>query len=208
MPLTELPVIGATETSYLGTDCYVFEEASAVVELIADLDLAQGTIELDLAVTGERSFPGLAWRMQGATYESFFVRPHQIGNDDAVQYTPVFNDVSAWQLYHGPGFWAPTTFPIDEWFTVRVAFDGSSGEAYVANFESPALVFDGLRVPHQSGGIGILPGGAGVHVARFAYDSTKPGLLGPLSAPATPDPRVVGMVGISARPRRRVTVPG
>ncbi len=73
--------------------------------------------------------------------------------------------MSAWQLYHGPGFWAPITFPIDEWFTVRVTFDGERGEAYVADLDEPALVFDGLRVPHESGGIGILPGGAVVYVA-------------------------------------------
>ena len=40
------------------------------------------------------------------------LRPaHQMGNPDAVQYTPVFNDISAWQLYHGPGFWAPLDVP-------------------------------------------------------------------------------------------------
>jgi hypothetical protein len=191
MTTRELPITDATRTTHLGRDCYLFDEATALVESIADLDLTHGLIELEIAVSGKRSFPGLAWRLRDTTYESFFIRPHQVGNDDAVQYTPVFNGVSAWQLYHGPGFWAPIAFPIDEWFTVRVAFDGQRGEAYVADLNQPALVFDGLRVPHPSGAIAILPGGAVVHVARFAYDPSVPTLRGAAPPPVSTDPRVI-----------------
>jgi hypothetical protein len=81
--------------------------------------LQDGVLEADLAVTAERSFHGVAWRVADeSNYESFFVRPHQVGNPDAIQYTPVFNGLSAWQLYHGDGFWHPAHFPVGEWFTV------------------------------------------------------------------------------------------
>ena len=60
-----------------------------------------------------------------------------MGNPDAVQYTPVCNDVSAWQLYHGPGFWAPLAFPLDEWFTIRVAFRRRAGEVFVGDADAP-----------------------------------------------------------------------
>ena len=89
-------------------------------------------IELDLAVGAARGFHGVVWRLfDDENFESFFVRPHQMGNPDAVQYTPVFNGVSAWQLYHGPGYWAPLTFPLGDWFTIRVAFEGSRAEVFV-----------------------------------------------------------------------------
>ena len=133
--MRELPIVGGTPTGHLGRDCVAFPAGSDVVTSIAEIGLADGTIELDLAVSGQRSFPGLAWRLNGATYESFFVRPHQMGNPDAIQYTPVFNDVSAWQLYHGDGFWSPTRFPLNEWFTIRVAFAGDRGEAFVADMK-------------------------------------------------------------------------
>jgi hypothetical protein len=61
------------------------------------------------------------------------VRPHQVGNPDAVQYTPVFNDIPGWQLYHGPGFWAPVSFPLDDWFRIRVAFAGRGRRCSSAN---------------------------------------------------------------------------
>ena len=53
------------------------------------------------------------WRaLDGENYESFFVRPHQVGNPDSIQYTPVSNGISSWQLDHGEGFWASVPFPI------------------------------------------------------------------------------------------------
>ncbi len=79
---------------------------------LADVELEDGWVELELAVGAERSFHGIVWRAaDDRNYESFFVRPHQVGNPDAVQYTPVTNGISSWQLYHGDGFWAPLDVP-------------------------------------------------------------------------------------------------
>jgi hypothetical protein len=197
MAIRELPITGGKPANLLGRVCVAFPDTSFVVEAIANVGMSQGTIELDLAVTGERSFPGIAWRLDGTTYESFFVRPHQMGNPDAIQYTPVFNDVSAWQLYHGDGFWAPTQFPLNEWFTIRVAFAGQRGEAFVADPGMPALVFDRLRVPVESGSIGILPGGAGVHFARLAYDDAPPHFAGAAPAPPVRDELSVSTWSVS-----------
>jgi hypothetical protein len=72
---------------------------------LADVELSDGWVQLELAVGAERSFHGLVWRAaDDRNYESFYVRPHQVGNPDSIQYTPVTNGVSSWQLYHGKGF--------------------------------------------------------------------------------------------------------
>lgn len=166
-------------TTHRGRHCVAFAQDANLLALPRGVALTDGAIEVDLAVAHERSFHGLAWRVNGPTYESFFVRPHQVGNPDAVQYTPVFNDVSAWQLYHGPGYWAPITFPLGRWFRLRVAFAGNRGEAYIGDMNRPALVFGGLKVPIAEGRIGLHVGGPGLHVARFAYDDAPPTLRGP-----------------------------
>src|SRR4051812_32602123 len=111
------------------------------------LDLRDGTIEVELAVGAERGFHGVFWRGDGESFESFFVRPHQVGNPDAIQYTPAFHGVSSWQLYHGAGFWEPIEFPLDDWFTIRVVFAGTRAEIYVADLDEPALVVGELRLP-------------------------------------------------------------
>jgi hypothetical protein len=150
-----------------GRSCVAASGSSLV---LADAELAEGSIEVELAVGPERSFHGVVWRARDEeNYESFFVRPHQKGNPDAIQYTPVFNGISSWQLYHGAGFWAPVAFPLDAWFRIRVVFAEQRAEVYVGDLERPALVCR-LRAVVVPGRIGLLVGGPDVHVAEFSYD--------------------------------------
>jgi hypothetical protein len=160
---------------------------------VAGLELTDGVIEVDLAVGPERAFPGVFWRRRDdENFESFFVRPHQAGNPDAIQYTPVFNGISSWQLYHGPGFWAPIAFPIGDWFRIRVVFSGERAEVYVGDLDRPALAIRELKGPVAPGGVGILAGGPPVHVARFAYEA---GAGVAFRAPQPPPtPAVAGIV--------------
>jgi hypothetical protein len=132
------------------------------------------------------------WRVQDdENFESFFVRPHQVGNPDSVQYTPVFNGISSWQLYHGPGFWAPVSFPLDEWFRVRVVFSGERAEAYICDLEEPALVIRELKRPVKPGRVGVFVGGPSIHVAGFAYDA-----VGAVALSGHAPPPVVARDGI------------
>ena len=166
------------------------------VDLIASLggiELTDGAIEIDMALSGERAFHGVVWRVTdraNTCYESFYVRPHQVGNDDSVQYNPVFNDVASWQLYHEPGFWAAVRFPMREWFTVRVAWAGPRAEVFVGDLSKPALVSQ-LKMPVAAGRIGMLIGGTGLSVARFAYGDGAPTFVGDPPPALAPVPGIV-----------------
>src|SRR6187551_1377142 len=112
---------------------------------LADVELEDGLVELELAVGAERSFHGIVWRAaDDRNYESFFVRPHQVGNPDAVQYTPVTNGISA-----------PLRFPVGDWFRIRVDFAGSRAEVRVGDLTTVALVCP-LKEPRRRGRIGVL----------------------------------------------------
>jgi hypothetical protein len=168
-------------TEHLGRSCIALETPIATV---GEVELENGVIEVDLAVGAARGFHGVVWRhSDDENFESFFVRPHQMGNPDAVQYTPVFNGLSAWQLHHGPGYWAPLTFPLGEWFTIRVAFDGSRAEAFVGEVDEPSLVVAELKHSVAPGRIGIMAGSPPIHVGRFAYGKEVS-----LGAPGSPPP--------------------
>ncbi len=173
-------------TKHLGRDCVLLEAPTATVD---DLEPVDGTIELELAVGPERAFPGVVWRVQRGSFESFFVRPHQVGNDDSIQYTPAFNGISSWQLYHGTGFWAPVSFPIDEWFRIRVVFAGTRADVYVADMDEPVLQVRELKLPAGPGRIGIQVGTPTLHVAGFGYGPEA--ALRPAPAPL---PAVDGIV--------------
>ena len=178
MALREIALPDGTPTEHLGRPCVRFDDGAIALVPVGDVSLVDGVVEVDLAVSGERSFPGLAWRIRDGSHEEFFIRPHQVGNPDAVQYAPAFNGVSSWQLYHGQGHWAAVDYPIGRWFRLRVCFVGPRGEAYLDDMDTPALVFGRLRGPIAKGAIGILPGGPGVHFGRIAYDSSPPVLRG------------------------------
>ena len=178
MSLRQLAIPTGTPVEHLGRADIRFDERTQALVPIGDIELVNGTVQVDLALSGARSFPGLAWRIGRDSYESFFVRPHQSGHPDSVQYTPVFNDVSAWQLYTGSGFWASIELPRDRWFSLRVCFAGDRGEAFVDDLETPALVFSRLRLPIGAGGIGIQASPDGVQYANFAYDPAVPKLRG------------------------------
>lgn len=164
-----------------------FGDSVDLIAPVGGLEVTDGVVEIDMAVSGERAFHGVVWRVADAAntfYESFYVRPHQVGNDDSVQYNPVYNDVASWQLYHEPGFWAAVQFPIRDWFTVRVAWAGSRAEVFVGDLSTPALVSE-LKMPVTPGRIGILIGGPGLSIARFAYSDGAPTFVADPPAAAT-----------------------
>jgi hypothetical protein len=100
------------------------------------------------------------------------------------EYTPVFNGISSWQLYHSPGFWSPVPFPLDHWFTIRVLFAGERAEIFVGDLDEPALVAR-LRGPVVPGRVGLFVGGPAVHLARFAYETGEPAFRADPPIPVT-----------------------
>ena len=152
---------------YLGADALYLKGGGAV---LSDVDLVNGVVEFDIAVTGERGFAGLVFRYQDrANFENFYVRPHQRGNPDATQYQPVYNGLAAWQLYHGSGFSAAVDYPLNEWVNVKVLFADDKALVYIDSNE-PVLVIDDLKRDEQGGSIGVQAANfAGVHFANFRF---------------------------------------
>jgi hypothetical protein len=151
---------------------------------VADVAMQDGTVEFDLAMGRERGFLGGVWRVEGDDdFEWFYVRPHQSGNPDATQYTPVFNGSSGWQLYHGEPFAVAVRFPFDEWFRVRIRFQGG---AAAIEIDGEPLTVVPLKRAQAAGSVGLGVGGpvAG-WFSDFAY-STEAGE--PIPAPPPPEP--------------------
>lgn len=148
----EIEAAQSERLSHLGQHALKLQGGSA---LLNDLVIKNGIVEFDIAVSGERGFAGLMFRVQDSkNYEHFYIRPHQSGNPDANQYTPVFNGISAWQLYHGPGYGAPVDYRFNEWMHVKVAFAGSRADIYIDS-DTPVLRVTNLKRGDEAGLIGI-----------------------------------------------------
>jgi glyoxylase-like metal-dependent hydrolase (beta-lactamase superfamily II) len=136
--------------------------------MLPDINIRNALVEFDIAVTPDRGFAGLIFRSQDdANFEHFYIRPHQSGNPDANQYTPVFNGVSAWQLYHGEGYGAPVNYRYNEWMHVRMIFAGGQAKVYIDSVE-PVLHIDNLKRSEMNGGVGVHSANfSSVHFANF-----------------------------------------
>ena len=100
---------GSAVVRYLGNNALRMGTGNAYRR---DVRLQDGTIELDVATTGRRSFFYLQFRMESdREYEEIYLRPHKTGLGDALQYNPVYRGESNWQLYHGEGGTAPVNIP-------------------------------------------------------------------------------------------------
>lgn len=161
-----------------------YKEKTALVlrgglALIEDADFNDGVIEYFCAFPEERAFVGATWRVQDASNrEEFYIRPHQSGNPDANQYTPVFNGMSAWQLYHGEGYGAPVDYEFDTWIPVRIVVAGKQAEAYIGDLETPALFIDDLKRDPKSGAIGLaVPNFGAARFADFRFETADGPIL-------------------------------
>ncbi|MCP5054473.1 MAG: hypothetical protein GY940_45315 [bacterium] len=132
------------------------------IAYIKDLNFTNGIIEFDVSFTRKRGFFGGVFRMQDkGNYEEYYLRPHQSGNPDATQYTPVFNGMAGWQLYHGKGYGGAMTFQFDHWIHVKLVVSGEKGELYIGDNEQPVIVMHELKR-------GITTGLVGLKANRFA----------------------------------------
>lgn len=164
---------------------------------LRDVSLRDGVVEVDVAVTGARSYPGILFRVASAReFERVYLRPHRAGPagyPDAVQYVPGWNGVDGWQLYNGDGFTAAATLPPGEWIHLRLEMKGTQARLFVGSAPRPVLEIRDLKRGAGAGTLGISgprDGSARFSSFRFRADD---GLA------FAPPPRVDPAPGLVAR---------
>ncbi len=178
------PAAGWAEMEAVSFDEEHWELAGEVVEYLGQralkggatlkgLELGDGVIEVDMAVDGGRGFPGVRFRVQDErNTEMFYIRPHRSqGYSHALQYTPLFNGMSAWQLYSGRGFTAEADIPWNEWIHLRIELSGERARVYFNGQERPSLKIDRLVRGAEAGSIALTgPPNGSVYWANFRYE--------------------------------------
>jgi hypothetical protein len=140
----------AKATEYLGRKCLFLDGGAAILK---DLELRDGVIDVDVATPAIRGFFGIQFRLtnDGANGEWVYLRQHQSGYPDAMQYTPVLNTGANWQIYNGLGFTGAIDIPKDSWFHLRLEVVGAQAKLYVKDMDKPALVMNDLKSGVQKG---------------------------------------------------------
>jgi hypothetical protein len=143
---------GAAVVQYMGRECLVG------TAYLKDAEFENGVIDVDVAVDGRRSYPGINFRMQSARdYESYYMRPHRTCGQypDVHQYTPVINGIAGWQLYNGDGYTSTGEIPTGEWVHLRIEVKGAQARVFLGDMESPVLEVDELVHGVSRGSIGL-----------------------------------------------------
>ena len=140
----------ANVVDYQGRRAILLDGGAAVLN---DYDLRDGVIDADVYTSVKRGFFGIQFRLDttGAWGEWIYLRQHESGLPDAMQYTPILNTGANWQLYNGPGFTGQVDIPRDEWFHLRLEIAGAQAKLYVKDLSRPALVMSDLKSGRQNG---------------------------------------------------------
>jgi len=158
--------INAEVTEHLG------RKAMSGIASLKDVEFENGVIEVDIATTHDRSYPGILFRVQNMqNYERFYIRPHRSKfYTDVLQYVATFNGIDSWQLYNGEGVTAGAIVPSDQWNHLKIEVTGKIAKIYWIDMETPALVVSNLSHGISNGTLGINgPKDGSAYFSNFSY---------------------------------------
>lgn len=163
--------------------------------LLKGVEFQDGIIEVDVAVDGRRSYPGIIFRLESPlNRERIYVRPHRAGlYEDAVQYVPTINGIDGWQIYTGTGYTAPVSLPEGKWIHIRLEVKGDRGQVFIGDSDTPNLEIFHLEHGTSKGKIGLLgPADGSACFSHFSYTLQKPEDFPPLPYVVKPSNIIAG----------------
>lgn len=118
--------------------------------------LQDGIVEFDMYSQGERGFVYVYFRqISDQESEVVYLRTHKSNAPDTVQYAPVYQGRSAWQIYHGEKGTASATLAAKVWIPVKVEFRGEVLRVWVGDQSAPVIERMRLSRTPVAGGITI-----------------------------------------------------
>ena len=133
------------------------------IAVLGGASIHDGTIDVDLPAPRAlgSQFAGIAFRMAStADYEVVYFRAADDGlRWTDMQYQPVFEGETTWQLYSGDGYEATLPRPADVRTAgaihVRLVIVGTRADVYVDSMATPILRIRELKREPATGGIGV-----------------------------------------------------
>jgi len=114
-----------------------------------------GVIEFDVAYDDNTGFIGFMWRAEDRNkYEEIYFRSHLSGKPDGVQYTPVENKNSAWQIFTNANAVGKIDESFTDWNHVKLVVKDDKADLYF-NSNTPVLHIPDMKTNSKSGEIGL-----------------------------------------------------
>jgi hypothetical protein len=105
--------------------------------------------ELEFHCNGQ--FPGVGFRIQDKkNFEYLYLRVPMSGNEDAMQYLPIYNGSLPWQLYNYPKYEGKANFPKELVANLPKSFEGNLVKGTVKNELLDYLKNNGISFSQES----------------------------------------------------------
>lgn len=142
---------------YLGREALIFSFGRLWLD---DSNFTDGVIEFDIAFDDRFGFAGVIWRgSEDGDREYLYVRTGNSGAGDALQYTPIQNGNSAWQIYSDSHAQAAPGFTYEGWNHVRLVVVEDRADVFINGATEPTLHIPDLQTERGNGQIGFQASG-------------------------------------------------
>ncbi|GJL92574.1 hypothetical protein [Hyphococcus sp.] len=141
-----------------------------------NVTFSDGVIEFDAAYDEVQGFIGPMWRAENDTrFEEIYFRSHLNNKPDAVQYTPVENGNSAWQIFSDGNALASASQVYDGWNHAKVVVKGDKVDFFL-NSATPSLHIPDMKTDIKQGAAGLrVSGKVTVRFSNVAFRALKNG---------------------------------
>ncbi|TBL78199.1 hypothetical protein [Paenibacillus thalictri] len=149
---------GAIPGEWKGRGALYFEnnDLAAPVLLLDEMNAESYRLQIEMACPGPYGFVGLVFGARDAqNFELVYVSPGTDDEPGEIQYDPIMNGSSTWQIYNGPRYQAPAPMPSGEWTQLAVEVKGRSAAVYVGDSSSPQLFIPNLLHGPCTGKVGV-----------------------------------------------------
>lgn len=161
-------IVGQTAelTPYMGQQALHISQGRLWLD---EAGFSDGVIEFDVAYSQSRGFIGLGFRsnIERDDFEEFYLRAHRSGLRDSIQYTPVENGSSAWQILTDENAVVSAYQEFEKWNHVKLVVKGDKADLYF-NSDTPTVHVADLKADLKKGGL-MIRANVGFGMKKSAY---------------------------------------
>ncbi len=157
--------------NYKGKDAVLIDQGVLVLK---DKKFSNGTIEFDMYLPEDRTYPGVMFRADDKFLngEQWFVRTHLSGLEDCNQAAPATNGITPFQFYFGPKYSFAYDYKYDDWTHVKVVVNDDKAQVFLDNSDVANLSWK-LFHDAKSGGLLIRGSRLPIHIANIRIDENN-----------------------------------
>jgi hypothetical protein len=113
------------------------------IALLQKVEFKNFKLEVDMAGTG---MAGIGFRANNLfNYEFLYFRSNELISDNTIQYVPIYNGSTGWQLYPTPEYQKKADFSMVDWFHVTIEAKNNILKLFINNKEKPTMEIDLIR---------------------------------------------------------------